>query len=106
MSHHEPITAGTGIPVLITRLSGSVDSSLAGSGRRAAIALLGGEKWGTTGGTNTSYLTRSTCHLHPQELSQRFKVLYLNAQSARNKTTELSELIDESNADIVFLTNT
>ena len=58
------------------------------------------------GGMNTSNLTRISCQPHLQELFQRFKVLYLNAQSRRNKTTELSELIDESNADLVFLTNT
>ena len=106
MSHHEPRTAGTSIPVLITRLSGPVDPSLAGSGGTAVIASLGGEKWGNMGGMNTSNLTRISCQPHLQELSQRFKVLYLNAQSCRNKTTELSDLTDESNADLVFLTET
>ena len=100
MSHHKPITVGTGIPVLITSLSGPVDSSLAGSGGRAAIASLGGEKWGPTGGTSTSYLTRITCQPHLQELSQLLKVLYLNAQSRRNKTAELSDLTDKSSRDL------
>ena len=58
------------------------------------------------GGMNTSNLTRISCQPHLQELSQRFKVLYLNAQSRRNKTTELSDLIDESKANLVFLTET
>ena len=103
MSHHEPKTAGTSIPVLITRLWGPVDLSLAGSGGTAVIASLGGEKWDNTGNMNTSNLTRISCQPHLQEVSQRFKVLYLNAQCCRNKTTKLSDLIDESNADLVFL---
>ena len=51
---------------------------------------------------NTSNLSRISCQPHLQELSQRFRVLYLNAQS---KTTLLSDLIDESNADLVFVTD-
>ena len=58
------------------------------------------------GGMNTSNLTRISCQPHLQELSQRFKVLSLNPQSCRNKTTELSDLIDESSADLLFLTET
>ena len=57
-------------------------------------------------GRHEHNLTRISCQPHLQEVSQRFKVLYLNAQCCRNKTTELSDLIDESNADFIFLTET
>ncbi|KAL8622221.1 hypothetical protein ACOMHN_053022 [Nucella lapillus] len=41
-----------------------------------------------------------------QEVSKQFKVLYFNAQSCRNKTIELCDFIQESNADLVFITET
>ncbi|KAL8614487.1 hypothetical protein ACOMHN_063062 [Nucella lapillus] len=41
-----------------------------------------------------------------QEVSKQFKVLYFNAQSCRNKTIELYDFIRESNANLVFITET
>ncbi|KAL8592934.1 hypothetical protein ACOMHN_050761 [Nucella lapillus] len=41
-----------------------------------------------------------------QEVSKQFKVLYFNGQSCRNKTIELCDFIQESNADLVFITET
>jgi hypothetical protein len=40
------------------------------------------------------------------DTSKHFKVLYFNAQSCRNKTIELLDFIQESDADIVLLTET
>jgi exonuclease III len=46
------------------------------------------------------------CQPFFQEESCHFKVIYQNCQSARNKAEVLSDLIQESNADIAFLTET
>ena len=41
-----------------------------------------------------------------QEESEQLKLLYLNAQSCRNKTLRIHDLILESNSDLVFITET
>ena len=41
-----------------------------------------------------------------QELSRRFKVMLLNAQSVRNKTTDICDHVIQANVDLVFLCET
>ena len=41
-----------------------------------------------------------------QELSRRFKVMLLNAQSVRNKTTDICDHVIQANVDLVFLYET
>lgn len=54
----------------------------------------------------TSILTSICTKNIVQDHSVHLKVLYLNTQSCRNKTTEINDLIMESNADLVFITKT
>ena len=41
-----------------------------------------------------------------QELSRRFKVMLLNAQSVRNKTIDICDHVIQANVDLVFLCET
>eukprot|EP00745_Piridium_sociabile_P023788 TRINITY_DN3715_c0_g1_i1.p1 TRINITY_DN3715_c0_g1~~TRINITY_DN3715_c0_g1_i1.p1 ORF type:complete len:1177 (-),score=226.07 TRINITY_DN3715_c0_g1_i1:25-3555(-) len=55
---------------------------------------------------NRSNLVKVDCRPFVQDVSKHFKVLYFNAQSCRNKTLTLCDFIHESNADVVFITET
>lgn len=58
---------------------------------------------------NRLYTDTSSIHSASatQDFSNNFKVLYLNCQSSRKRTTEIHDLINELNADdLVLLTDT
>ena len=57
-------------------------------------------------GTNLNNLTQIDCSNVLIEKSSNLKVLYLNARSCKNKTIEINDLIVESNADVIFISET
>ena len=57
-------------------------------------------------GCNPHNLVKIDCSPLTQELSRRFKVVLLNAQSVRNKTTDICDHVIQANVDLVFLCET
>ena len=51
-----------------------------------------------------SNLIKINTSLFTQELSRHFKVIFLNAQSVRNKTTDICDHVMHANVDLIFLT--
>ena len=58
------------------------------------------------GGVNLKNLTKIDTNNNFIERSTKCNIMYFNAHSVCNKTTRISDLIVESNADIVFITET
>ena len=50
-----------------------------------------------------SNLIKINATLFTQELSRHFKVMFLNTQSVRNKTTDICDHVMHANVDLIFL---
>ena len=57
-------------------------------------------------GCNAHNLVKIDTSPLTQELSRRFKVMLLNDQSVRNKTTDICDHVMQANVDLVFLCET
>ena len=53
-----------------------------------------------------SNLIKINTSLFTQELSRHFKVMFLNTQSVRNKTTDICDHVMHANVDLIFLCET
>ena len=64
------------------------------------------DKCSTTCGISYSNLIKIDTGPFIQELSKHFKVMFLNAQSVRNKALDICDYIAQANVDLVFLCET
>ena len=100
-----PCKQGQTIPVIVTyRLRPQIPHPLCTSTHDSARPPT--DMCSTTSGISYSNLIKIDTGPFIQEFSKHFKVMFLNAQSVRNKALDICDYIMQVNVDLVFLCET